>query len=197
MTREEQLNSCKVCKNQKFSMNRGIVCSLTNEPADFQDYCRSFTENSELSHLSEAAHMKLEINRKAASQGKRFTNYLLDLVFLIIFTFIFAAVLGIVLALLSPSTLSVLTGDNKLVNYAVGFLAGMIYYSFLEATTGRTIAKFITKTKVVDEDGERPDLGTILLRSLCRFIPFEQFTFLSSDEPGLHDRLSKTRVIEV
>lgn len=197
MTREEQLKSCRICKNQKFSMNRGIICRLTDEPADFEDYCRSFTEDAERRVQNAAVEIRNELNRKTASQNKRFANYLIDLVFLLIFTVIFSAGLGMVLALLSPSTLAVFTGDNKLAGYLVGFMAGMIYYSFMEVTTGRTIAKFITKTKVVNEKGEQPEIGSILLRSLCRFIPFEQFSFLGSGESGWHDTLSKTRVIEI
>ena len=197
MTREEQLRFCKICKNQKFDMKQGIICNLTNKPADFEDYCNSYIEGSELKQKMESNKNENEILNKTASQGKRFANYLIDLICFMIFSFIFGAILGIVLAIVSPSSLSIFEQDNKLIDYLLGFIAGMIYYSILEATTGRTIAKFITKTKVVNEEGVKPDFGTILLRSLCRFIPFEPFSFLGSDNSGWHDKLSKTRVIEI
>jgi len=197
MTREEQLRFCKICKNQKFDMKQGIICNLTNKPADFEDYCNSYIEDSELKQKMESNKNENEILNKTASQGKRFANYLIDLICFMIFSFIFGAILGIVLAIVSPSSLSIFEQDNKLIDYLLGFIAGMIYYSILEATTGRTIAKFITKTKVVNEEGVKPDFGTILLRSLCRFIPFEPFSFLGSDNSGWHDKLSKTRVIEI
>ena len=73
----------------------------------------------------------------------------------------------------------------------------MIYYTTLEYTTGRTIAKHITKTKVVDENGKKPNFQAILIRSLCRFIPFEPLSFLGEDKRGWHDKLSKTKVIEI
>jgi len=73
----------------------------------------------------------------------------------------------------------------------------MVYYSSFEVLTGRTIAKFITGTKVIDENGKTPDFGTIMLRSLCRFIPFEPFSFLGNERIRWHNRLSKTRVVNV
>lgn len=135
--------------------------------------------------------------RKTVSHEKRLANYILDLIFLMIFNLIFGILLGIVLAIVSPPALSVFKNENKWLDYLLGFIAGMIYYSILEYTTGRTVAKFITKTKVVTEAGEKPDLGTILLRSFCRFIPFEAFSFLGSEASGWHDKLSKTKVIDI
>jgi uncharacterized RDD family membrane protein YckC len=197
MTREEHLRFCKICKNQKFDFKQGIICGLTDKQADFDLKCDSFDEDIKLKIDLESKMFENELINKTASQGKRFANYLLDSLFLFILGFIFGAGLGIVLAIVYPDSLSVFNNDNKLVNYLFGFIVGMIYYSILEFTTGRTIAKFITKTKVVNEKGEKPDLGSILIRSLCRFIPFEPFSFLGSDASGWHDKLSKTKVIEI
>ncbi len=197
MTRDEQLNFCKICKNQKFDMKLGIICALTNQPADFEENCNSYIEDAELKQKMQSAKIENEILNRTASQGKRFANYLIDLIFFIIFSFIYGSVLGILFAIISPSLLSIFEQDNKLINYALGLTAGMIYYSILEATTGKTIAKFITKTKVVNSKGEKPEFGAILIRSLCRFIPFEPFSFLGSDNSGWHDKLSKTIVVEI
>ena len=72
----------------------------------------------------------------------------------------------------------------------LGFISGMIFYSTFEATTGRTLAKYITKTKVVNKDGGKPSVETILIRSLCRFIPFEPLSFLWSEvQVGMIDYL--------
>lgn len=196
MTREERLKFCKVCKNQKFDFNQGIICNLTNQPADFEETCNSYIEDSELKNQIESKEIEKEILLKTASQGKRFANYLLDLIFFIIFSFIFGIILGIVLLIFSPSSVYIFEEENKLLDYLLGFISGMIYYSVLESTTGRTIAKYITNTKVVNEEGEKPDFRTILLRSFCRFIPFEPFSFLGSDSSGWHDKISKTHVVE-
>lgn len=197
MTREEQLKHCKICKNQKFDMNKGIICSLTDQLADFEGTCDSFNEDTELKSKLDSNSFEKEILGKTASQGKRLANHLIDSVFFFIFYFIFGAILGILLAIFSQSSLSIFEQDNILIDYLVFFIAGMIYYTILEASTGKTIAKFITKTKVINENGDRPDFGSIFIRSLCRFIPFETFSFLGSDNSGWHDKISKTRVIEI
>jgi uncharacterized RDD family membrane protein YckC len=196
MTREKQLEFCKICTRQKFDFKQGIICGLTDLPASFESTCEFYQEDPDLKMKHESTKSLREIQNKLAGKGTRFANYLLDLVFLLIFGVIFGFFLGIFLSIISPNLLSLITQDNRLVNYILGFFAGMIYFSTFEAATGRTIAKFITKTKVINENGEKPDFGTILIRSLCRFIPFEPLSFLLSETSGWHDRLSKTLVVE-
>jgi uncharacterized RDD family membrane protein YckC len=58
----------------------------------------------------------------------------------------------------------------------------------------RTVGKFITQTIVVDEHGEKPHHETILIRSLCRLIPFNPFSVLFLGR-GWHDSISKTYVV--
>jgi uncharacterized RDD family membrane protein YckC len=70
------------------------------------------------------------------------------------------------------------------------------YYSLLEGLTGRTIGKWITRTRVVGLQGERVPFGRIVARSVARFIPFDALSFLLADA-GWHDRLSRTRVVRV
>jgi len=45
MTKENQLQFCKQCKNQKFTMEKGIVCSLTNNKASFEKTCKDYIED--------------------------------------------------------------------------------------------------------------------------------------------------------
>ena len=54
----------------------------------------------------------------------------------------------------------------------------------------------ITKTKVVDKNGNKPTIGRLILRTLIRLIPIDLFTFLLGNL-GLHDLISKTTVIKV
>ncbi|MBI1307321.1 MAG: hypothetical protein GC181_12025 [Bacteroidetes bacterium] len=42
MTREEQLEYCRVCRLRKFDRTHGLICSLTNAPADFTGDCPEF-----------------------------------------------------------------------------------------------------------------------------------------------------------
>lgn len=54
MTREEHLKFCTICENQKFDPNRGVICGLTDEIANFEDQCPDFKE--EAVELSPAGH---------------------------------------------------------------------------------------------------------------------------------------------
>jgi antitoxin component YwqK of YwqJK toxin-antitoxin module len=44
MTRKEQVEICKKCSNQKFDSKSGIICRLTDKPADFEESCKYFVE---------------------------------------------------------------------------------------------------------------------------------------------------------
>jgi uncharacterized RDD family membrane protein YckC len=193
MTREQQLKFCKVCKNKGFDAQQGIICNLTGARADFQYECSSYHEDEELKNKEQ----ENKVIRNIASQNKRLANYLLDLVFIILFSIGFGIFLAIVLSILAPSSLYLLDERSRLMGFFFNFIAGMIYFVTLESLTGRSVAKFITKTKVVDVNGNKPAFGVVLLRSLCRFIPFEALSFLGSDVSGWHDTISKTTVVNV
>ncbi|TPG39371.1 RDD family protein [Flavobacterium pectinovorum] len=130
------------------------------------------------------------------SGGQRFFNYLLDNIFILAFLFL----LGVFLALLGS-----LFGLNGLVIWLddIGDLAGrvlfvavtIIYYCITEGLFGRSLAKFITGTIVVDENGAKPSFGSIFKRSLCRIIPFDGLSFLGSSGRGWHDSMSDTYVV--
>ena len=199
MTRVEHLKFCSICIHQKDDMRKGIICRLTGQIADFEDQCSSFTEDTEIINQFKLKEIEDQVIDKMASQGKRFLNYLLDIFFILIIFSVFSFIIGIVLALVDPSIVSNLGEDNTMLllfRYLLNFILTMIYYIIFE-TTGRSIAKYITKTRVVTEIGEKPTFNMILVRSLCRFIPFEPFSFLFNDGDGWHDTISKTKVINI
>ena len=80
----------------------------------------------------------------------------------------------------------------SLIIYSSIFLG---YYGFMEFKYQKTLAKYITKTKVVTYNGLKPDKEKILIRTLSRLIPIDLISYYVS-EVGIHDRLSKTRVIK-
>lgn len=81
-------------------------------------------------------------------------------------------------------------------DFALGLLVGFIYYFVFEVTTGRTLGKYLTGTQVVDTLGNKPTTKAIVVRTLCRSIPFEILSFLASDS-GWHDSFSGTKVVHV
>jgi hypothetical protein len=67
MTREEQLQYCKICSNQSFSFEQGIICRLTNQQATFQTTCESFEQD-----LTKVDEQKRERNHKRIDQNGDF-----------------------------------------------------------------------------------------------------------------------------
>ena len=76
---------------------------------------------------------------------------------------------------------------------AWGTIAYCSYYILCESLWGKTIAKIITKTKVVSYQGEKPSFFLIVWRTLCRLIPFDPISF--AEKIGCHDSLSATIVV--
>ena len=122
-----------------------------------------------------------------ASKGQRFVNYLLDQV----------AMGGMMSAFVLFGGLSNIFEGNPLGNWIVSTIAGLIYYTLLEGfLQGKSLGKYVTKTRVVTHEGYQPELSTILVRSLCRAVPFDAFSFLFKEPGGWHDEWSKTYVVQ-
>lgn len=85
----------------------------------------------------------------------------------------------------------------------IGFLVFILYYFLLEGFFGKTVGKMVLRLRVVDIDGNAPTWGAIAIRTLCRLIPFEQFSFFFGKgwrkdhtlHGFWHDKLSKTYVV--
>lgn len=134
-----------------------------------------------------------------ATVGQRFANYIIDLIVFYVVMFGFGVIM-VILSLLAGHSVDnfgdeTFTG-NLLMDYLIVYALYAIYYTFSEgASRGRSIGKLITRTKVVREDGSEISWGDALKRSVCRAIPFEQFTAFGGYP--LHDRIPKTKVIKV
>jgi uncharacterized RDD family membrane protein YckC len=70
-----------------------------------------------------------------------------------------------------------------------------IYYLIFEYTLNATPAKFLTQSRVVDDNGGKVAINTLTARTLYRFIPFEPFSFFTSNG-GLHDIWSNTYIVK-
>lgn len=131
-----------------------------------------------------------------ASNRQRFVNVVIDYVARLGLTF----VIGMIAAMIG-----VLTGNEEILIFfqnitriqelTIGLVVLLVYYNIFEIFFGTTIGKLMTKTVVVDEYGEKPTANAILIRSLCRLIPFEVFSFFGTPCIGWHDSLSKTYVV--
>lgn len=138
-------------------------------------------------------------NDIVASIGKRFLNYLIDVILQVILLFFFAIVTCIIADLWgSKKALDFFSklDKNTIGLYTVTFSVILIYYNVFEILFARTIGKFLTQTVVVDSNGEKPNSETILMRSLCRLIPFNPLSVLINPGRAWHDSLSKTYVVD-
>jgi uncharacterized RDD family membrane protein YckC len=84
---------------------------------------------------------------------------------------------------------------QSLIGFVILISSFICYFYFMEVTLQKTVGKFVTKTKVVTNDGNKATKGDIFIRTLCRLIPFDQFSFLFMRN-GFHDKLSNTKVIK-
>ncbi|MFN8165511.1 MAG: RDD family protein [Bacteroidia bacterium] len=118
-----------------------------------------------------------------ASNTKRFLNYLID------------TIAFYVIALIGAVYFQLRNGELTMPEvYGLTALSIIIYYFPLEAQSGKTLGKLITGTRVVTVEGNIPTWQNILGRTLCRFIPFDNFSFLFTT--GFHDNFSKTIVVD-
>jgi uncharacterized RDD family membrane protein YckC len=119
-----------------------------------------------------------------ASKGRRFGTLLLDYFFYYVVVFLIGIVVGLTRG--SP-------GMSPLQWQVLAFVVLIAYYLFFESLWQRTPGKFLLGTVVINEQGDKPSFGQVLGRTLCRFIPFEPFSFLGRE--GWHDSISRTKVV--
>ncbi|MES2575130.1 MAG: RDD family protein [Bacteroidota bacterium] len=130
-----------------------------------------------------------------ASDGDRFLNCILDLIFVFVTFFLFSLAIVIVGNIFNWDIYSI--WDNFFTSYTYSALLVLLMFSYLvlEWLFGRTFGKLITGTVVVNEKGLKPDFGAIFIRTLCRLIPFDALSFLRKSGRIWHDSISETYVV--
>jgi uncharacterized RDD family membrane protein YckC len=130
-----------------------------------------------------------------ASKWRRFFNYVIDAAALYAFTI---GVLVIVTILDGEYWVDWYEGLGFWRRYLLDIVPMAAYYVVLEGLFGISIGKLVTGTRVVDERGRAPSLQMAVVRTLCRFIPFEPLSLAFSDDDqtrGWHDTLSRSCVV--
>ena len=125
-----------------------------------------------------------------ATKKQRFVNYVLDIAIFLLLGLAYRYIKYVV-------TFNEFVGFQEemfKVRLFISVPIAVVDYSTFESLIGRTPAKFITQTKVVSIKGGKPSYHKILLRSCCRFIPLNVFSFLFANL-GWHDKISQTRVV--
>ncbi|AWH84696.1 RDD family protein [Flavobacterium album] len=130
-----------------------------------------------------------------ATKGQRLANLIIDFIFRFVLIFAFGMLAGLLTAVGYDGLYIWIQNPGTWSEYLIEWGLLVVYYLLMEMTTQRTIGKLITGTKVVMEDGSKPPAGTIALRTLCRLIPFDAFSFLG--DRGWHDSITHTYVVDV
>ena len=168
-----QIVTCKNCKNDTFNSGNSnfLFCPHCHEKIDVQEY------------LEYTANLKTK-NLNLASLSKRRSAQIIDISITIPFCFL-------IIKLIQIYYPKILEGNKVF----LVFLFIPIYYFSCEIIFGKTIGKLITKTKVVQLNGERITYKQALIRSLVRFIPYNRLSGILNNSIFGHDTISNTRVI--
>ena len=133
----------------------------------------------------------------ATSKGKRLLTVLIDLVFFYILSFIIGIVFAVISSVFAPGIFEEFVRKNTILINVISYSIYVLYYIFSEYLTGKTMGKLIVGSKVVDVNGNKPSFKMALVRTLCRFIPFDAFSYLfGDDDRGWHDKIAKSYVID-
>ena len=137
------------------------------------------------------------VQNNKATRGIRFVNYIIDSIIFHVLILFLGFFLGMLYSIGIEAPLRLISYLE--VNYASKYLfISVLYFIYIFSieylTKGRSIGKFITKTRVVSIDGTVPTQKDFLIRSLSRLVPFEAVSFLIGND-GWHDSWSDTRVV--
>ena len=66
MTREEYVAICQKCELRKMDAQKGLVCSLTEEQADFTDTCANYKEDAEEVHCLQQKEQEYQASLKVS-----------------------------------------------------------------------------------------------------------------------------------
>lgn len=125
--------------------------------------------------------------------GVRFGYFLLDLVFYYIITFVIMTLTAIIVLSINPDNymfFSSLAQYDRVISMSLFFL----YYALTEFFFGGTFGKLICGYTVIDAHANKISFSDSLLRTICRYVPFESFSCFG--ERGWHDKWSKTYVVK-
>lgn len=135
-----------------------------------------------------------------ATKNQRLANYFVDMLAYYILVFISGIIIaGLFLTDFEEGTVQYADDsiESTVFQYFMAYFIILTYYTFSEYfLKGKTIGKYITRTRAVTLDNQPLTLQKAFLRSLCRIVPFEAFSFLGNTPQGWHDKWTDTKVIE-
>jgi uncharacterized RDD family membrane protein YckC len=135
-------------------------------------------------------------NLMPVSGGKRFANYIVDVIAFYIFIFIIAYLYF----MFNPEAAYRFDSRSQDLGILENILILFIYALFMGTQEaifkGRSIGKFITGTRAVNEDGSKITTQTAFTRGLSRAVPFCVFSALGTPCHPWQDSWTDTVVVE-
>jgi len=132
-----------------------------------------------------------KVDSNVVNSGTRFLNLIIDS----IAWYILIIIVFLIVGLFIPTNASASDFFVVIFNLILIFGTFFAYHSIMEIKFQKTLGKFVTKTRVVKLNGEKPEKSDIISRTFCRLIPFDRISFLFMKN-GIHDYLSKTKVVK-
>lgn len=140
--------------------------------------------------------LTLEAELVRATTGQRFANYLIDVILFYALFFI----VGIVLAIVSPSTIEDLDNQSagfNLLDRLISLIFYALYMGIVEAVfKGKSLGKLITGTRAVNMDGTKISFATAFARGASRAVPFCVFSAFGTPCNPWQDKWTNTMVID-
>jgi len=142
-----------------------------------------------------------KVDIQPVSWRRRLIGYLIDLSVLSVIFFTLLAVINFYyiqnsFTVVDENGIFESLSSSIFWTYLFPIIVTFLYYFLLESIAGRTVGKVITGTKImVREEGVKPNVVKVFLRTLTRFFPFEIFSFLSKHPVGWHDSIVNIIVV--
>lgn len=153
------------------------------------------TYQQELVNTSTDILSDFEPQFRVASGGKRFANYIIDLIVFIVLIFALALIAQAIGGSLLDTLLDI--DRNPILSRIATTLLFGLYMSVVETIfKGKSLGKLITGTRAVREGGSSITAKDAFGRGFSRCVPFEAFSALGSPSYPWHDKWTKTYVID-
>jgi len=128
-----------------------------------------------------------------AEKYLRLANFLIDYLSI----YCLATLVGVFVGYISSSEYLFFNSHqfNPFLDYVIVTFTLFIYFSTEFFFNGKSLGKYLTKTRVAHNIETEISFKVFLLRTLWRMIPIEIFSFLPFHNDCWHDRFSDTTVV--